>query len=123
MIRKARNILATAGSVAILAGGMALAGAGAASAQTLPSCASGVNCASNLAGQAGYNGADDNHTHYRYVQTETTAAPQLVNLVGAAGGSTGVTLCVENTGAVAQLSLGATAPGTYVLANTVGHNL
>ena len=121
MIRKARNILATAGSVAILAGGMALAGAGAASAATLPSCAGGVNCASNFTGAAGYNGADDNHTHYRYVQTETTAAAQLVNLDGNLGGSTGVTLCDENTGSVAQLSLGAIAPGVYRLAYTVGH--
>ena len=63
LIRKARNILATAGSVAILAGGMALAGAGAASAATLPSCSGGGNCASNFLGAAGYNGADDIHTH------------------------------------------------------------
>ena len=127
MIRKARNILATAGSVAILAGGMALAGAGAASAATLPSCATGVNCASNFAGAAGYNGADDSHTHYRYVQTETTAAPQLVRLNGTKlPGSTGVSLCDENTGSVAQLSLGATrastsAPIVFALAYTVGH--
>ena len=134
MIRKARNILATAGSVAILAGGMALAGAGAASAATLPSCSGGVNCASNFLGAAGYNGADDNHTHYRYVQTETTAAPTLVNLDGAnpvtgvTDGSTGVSLCDENTGSVAQLSLGFNTiilngkPSTgFHVAYTVGH--
>ena len=112
MIRRARYILAAAGTTAILAGGMTLAGAGAASAATLPSCVGGVNCNSNFAGAAGYNGADDNHTHYRYVQTETTASPQLVNLngtnnvTGVTRGSIGVTLCDENTGTVAQLSLG-----------------
>jgi hypothetical protein len=121
LIRRARYILAAAGTTAILAGGMTLAGAGAASAATLPSCASGVNCNSNFAGAAGYNGADDNHTHFRYVQTETTAAPQLVNLNGVGGGSTGVSLCDENSGSVAQLSLGAVAPGDYELAYTVGH--
>jgi hypothetical protein len=122
LIRRARNILATAGSVAILAGGMALAGAGTASAQTLPSCASGVNCASNFMGAAGYNGADDNHTHYRYVQTETTAAPQLVNLNGTGNnrGSTGVSLCDENTGSVAQLSLGFNGTA-YQIAYNSGH--
>jgi len=132
LIRKARNILATAGSVAILAGGMALAGAGAASAQTLPSCLNSINCASNLAGAAGYNGADDSHTHYRYVSTETTAAPGLINLNGgnavdgSQAGTTGVTLCDENTGQVAQLALGyfTLAPATtpaYHLAYGVGH--
>jgi hypothetical protein len=111
--------------VAILAGGMALAGAGAASAATLPSCAGGVNCASNFTGAAGYNGADDNHTHYRYVQTETTAAPQLTNLNGFGDnlGSTGVSLCDQNSGAVAQLSLGwntGTPPGSLPLGFHVG---
>ena len=128
MIRRARYILAAAGTTAILAGGMTLAGAGAASAQTLPSCASGVNCASNFAGAAGYNGADDNHTHYRYVQTETTAAPQLVNLNGTGDnlGSTGVSLCDENTGEVAQLSLGyntGTPHGSLPLGFHVGYRV
>jgi hypothetical protein len=110
LIRSVTNILAAAGSVAILAGGMALAGAGSASAAALPSCASGLHCQNNTAGVAGYYGADDNHTHYRYVQTEVTATPQLVNLngQGAGGkpGQVGVELCDPNTGFAAQLSLG-----------------
>lgn len=117
MIRRARYILAAAGSAAILAGGMALASAGAASAGTLPSCAGGVNCTNSVGGDggtAGYYGADDNHTHYRYVSTVTTATPQLVLLNGADfTGSTGVSLCDPNTGQVAQLSLYALAPGAY----------
>ena len=127
MIRRARNILATAGSVAILAGGMALAGAGTASAATLPSCAANVNCNSNAFGAAGYNGADDSHTHYRYVATVTTAATGLINLngtnpgTGSNAGTSGVTLCNENTGIVAQLSLGYFgSPPAFHLAFLVG---
>ena len=123
MIRRARYILAAAGTVAVLAGGMALAGAGTASAATFPSCATGVRCSSNSAGSAGYYGADDNHTHYRYVQTVTTAAPQLVNLNGEARnagqlsnyqGSVGVELCDPNIGFAAQISLGSTTTGYQV---------
>src|SRR5580693_2080290 len=33
-------------------------------------------------GAAGYLGADDNHTHYRYVTTNTVNTPQLVDLDG-----------------------------------------
>jgi hypothetical protein len=91
-------MLAAAGSVAILAGGMALAGS--ASAASLPSCATGVNCVDNSAGLAGYYGADDNHTHYRYVQTVVSATPQLVNLNGNDSnnfqGGVGVELCDPN---------------------------
>jgi hypothetical protein len=109
LIRSVTNILAAAGSVALLAGGMALAGAGSASAATLPSCAAGFHCQDNSAGLAGYYGADDNHTHYRYVQTEVTATPQLVHLNGdtlARTGQVGVELCDPNSGFAAQLSLG-----------------
>jgi hypothetical protein len=107
LIRRARYILAAAGSAAILAGGMALAGAGAASAQALPTCP-GTHCSTNPVGVAGYYGADDNHTHYRYVQTVTTAAPTLNNLNGQGAetpGAVGVELCDPNTGVAAQLGL------------------
>lgn len=121
MIRRARNILAAAGTAAILAGGIALAGAGAASAQTLPSCAGGVNCTSSAYGTGGYYGADDNHTHYRFVQTVTVATPQLVNLNGTGDneGAVGVGLCDPNTGQAAQISLGYNGTG-YQVAYTVG---
>lgn len=117
MIRRARYILAAAGSAAILAGGMALASAGTASAGTLPSCAGGVNCTNSVGGNggtAGYYGADDNHTHYKFVSTVTVATPQLVFLNGVDfTGSTGVTLCDPNTGQAAQLGLFSGGPGVY----------
>ncbi len=114
MIRRARYILAVAGSAAILAGGMALAGAGAAYANTVPSCATGVNCTNTTStpagpgGLAGYYGADDNHTHYRFVQTVTVAAPQLVNLNGNGDntGAAGVSLCDPNSGNAADIAVG-----------------
>jgi hypothetical protein len=115
-------MLAAVGSVAILAGGMALAGAGAASAETLPTCP-GTHCVTNGEGVAGYYGAEDGQTHYRYVQTVTTAAPQLVNLNGelASGpGAVGVELCDPNTGIAAQLGIVATPTGFEVL-YLVGH--
>jgi hypothetical protein len=121
-------MLAAAGSVAILAGGMALAGS--ASAASLPSCATGAKCVDNAAGLAGYYGADDNHTHYRYVQTVVSATPQLVNLNGNYSGyhqgAVGVELCDPNdfgqTGDLsgdfaAQISLGYTTAGYEVRYN------
>jgi len=118
LIRKASTILAAAGSVAILAGGMALAGP--AGAAQLPSCATGYHCTTDVAspgsifedgGVAGYYGADDNHTHYRFVQTTVTATPQLVDLNGPAGSevapaTVGDELCDPNDGITAQISLG-----------------
>jgi len=108
LIRRARNILVAAGSAAILAGGMSLAGAGAASAASLPICP-GSHCTTDSVGMAGYYGADDNHTHYRYVQTVTVAAPTLtaLNGVGAKGAAgVGVELCDPNIGFSAQLAVG-----------------
>jgi hypothetical protein len=122
LIRTARNILAAAGSAAILAGGMALAGAGAASAASLPTCP-GSHCMSNPIGAAGYQGTDDNHTHYRYVQTVTTATPQLVNLNGdkaTSPGAVGVELCDPNTGFAAQLGL-IYVGGTYQVIGLTGY--
>jgi hypothetical protein len=125
LIRRARYILAAAGTAAVLAGGMALASAGAASAGTLPSCAGGVNCTNSIigaGGTAGYYAADDNHTHYRFVSTVTEATPQLFLLNGTVvPGSTGVSLCDPNTGQVAQLSLFSPAPGAYEIVWAVGH--
>jgi hypothetical protein len=127
LIRKASIMLAAAGSVAILAGGMTLAGP--AGAQSLPSCTvtgshctnvNGVPIAGSLGengGVAGYYGADDNHTHYRYVSTVVTATPQLVDLSGAVATdlgalpSVGDELCDPNDGVTAQISLGY-VPGT-----------
>ena len=126
-------MLAAAGTVAILAGSMALAGS--ASAAPLPSCATGVRCTNNSGdvfthtfshGVAGYYGADDNHTRYRFVQTIVTASPSLINLNGFAGktptheGGVGVTLCDPNTGQAAQVSLGYNGTA-YVLRWTVGY--
>ena len=133
MIRRARYLVAAAGSAAILAGVMTLAGATAAMAQApAPSCANGVRCTNNgqapSQGVAGYYGADDFHTHYRYVQTIVTATPQLVNLNGNYSanhqGAVGVELCDPTTGKAAQMSLGFTKTlvGTpqYVLRWGVG---
>lgn len=114
-------MLAAAGSAAILVGGMALT-AGPASAATLPLCP-GANCVTNALGVAGYYGAEDGQTHYRYVQTVTTAEPQLVNLNGQDADSTGavgVELCDPNTGIAAQLGL-ANIDGTFEAIYLVGH--
>jgi hypothetical protein len=125
-------MLAAAGSVAFLVGGMAMAGS--ASAQTLPSCATGVRCTTDVAapgslgedgGVAGYYGADDNHTHYRYVQTTVTATPQLIDLNGPLSSeiypaSVGDELCDPNTGQIAQISLG-NINGVYEVAWDVHH--
>jgi len=111
-------MLAAAGSVAFLVGGMALTGS--ASAASLPSCATGSHCTTDTAtpgsitepgGVAGYYGADDNHTHYRFVQTTVTATPQLVDLNGPLSSelypaSVGDELCDPNDGIIAQISLG-----------------
>jgi hypothetical protein len=124
LIRRARYLVAAAGSAAILAGAMTLAGATAASALApAPSCATGVRCTNNSGnvlttpktfshGIAGYYGADDLHTHYRFVSTVVTATPGLINLNGFAGktpvheGGVGVSLCDPTSGQAAQVSLG-----------------
>lgn len=121
MIRKTTMMLAAAGSAAILAGSIALAGS--ASAASLPSCATGYRCTTNSgnlftgtlsSGVAGYYGADDNHTHYRYVQTVVTATTSLANLNGtgggAFGGGVGTELCDPNNGRAAQISLSYNGP-------------
>jgi hypothetical protein len=96
-----------------------------AGAQSLPDCAAGASaadhCTTDVAapgslgedgGVAGYYGADDNHTHYRYVGTVVTAAPELVDLSGTVVGdlgflpSVGDELCDPNDGVTAQISMG-----------------
>ena len=134
MIRRARHLLAAAGSVALLAGGMALAGATASSAVTVPACdaATQVNCFTSVAppgssgqngGIAGYYGADDGATQYRWVQTVVNATPQLVDLNGIGGGqaTTGVELCDPNSGVAIKLSLGFYDPANaYRIAFLIG---
>jgi hypothetical protein len=93
----------------LLLGGGAIA-AGTAQAASLPSCSTGYHCAnvspgSTGSGEAGYYGADDNHTHYRYVQTVVVANAHLANLNGNQGGAVGVELCDPNTGNAAQVGL------------------
>jgi hypothetical protein len=71
---------------------------------------------------AGYYGADDNHTHYRYVQTVVTAAPTLNQLNGQTAttlGGVGVELCDPNIGISAQLAL-ADINGTFQAFYLVG---
>jgi hypothetical protein len=115
-----------------------------AGAQSLPDCAAGASaadhCTTNVAGAlggilqnggtAGYYGADDNHTHYRFVQTTVTATPELVDLNGPLSSdlypaTVGDELCDPNDGVIAQISLGYVDgtggnPGTYEVAYTVG---
>lgn len=132
MIRKASTMLAAAGSVAFLVGSMGLTGS--ASAATLPSCATGYHCTNpnptapgqiyENGGTAGYYGADDNHTHYRFVQTTVTATPQLVDVNGpgsslAYPATVGVELCDPNSGITAQISL-FNVGGVYKVAYIVG---
>jgi hypothetical protein len=113
-------------SALILAGSLALAGSASAATLPLPQCSStdpGPGSPTNLvgatnqsgqpphcwyvqaastegpvaSGTAGYLGANDNHTHYRYVTTDIKNVPELVNLDG--GGNTGaggVFLCDPN---------------------------
>ena len=67
-----------------------------------------VTVGSSAGGVSGYYGADDGHTHWRYVQTTVTASPTLENLNGVSSttlGAVGATLCNENTGQDAQIGL------------------
>jgi hypothetical protein len=88
--------------------------AGTASAAPFPDCAASSgpgfdgahSCNSVSVGTAGYYGNDDNHTHYRFVETYTTANAHLVNLNGTSlPGAVGVQLCDPNTNNAQQLGL------------------
>lgn len=87
----------------LVMGGLALAAS--------PAHAATANMATVLfnnttAGEAGYYGADDNHTHYRFTETTVEASPSLVNLNGdTTPGVVGTELCDPNTGSVAEIGL------------------
>lgn len=100
--RKAAAAVVTA----LLLGGVGLAGAMASSASAAVAGVPVVNVQNS--GEAGYMGADDGHTHYRFVQGQFTASQALVNLNGDAThgpGAVGVELCNENTNEAAQVGL------------------
>jgi hypothetical protein len=83
-----------------------LAFSAAASAATVPLI--NVAVGASAGGVAGYYGADDGHSHFRYVQTTVVASPTLNNLNGVGTpdlGAAGVELCDENTGMAAQIGL------------------
>lgn len=101
-----------AAAVLIAAVGTTLgATVGPASAASLPTCTVANTHCTNLTttnqglGLAGYYGADDAHTHYRYVQTVVTASASLNNLDGNNSGAVGEELCDPNDGVGAQLGL------------------
>jgi hypothetical protein len=104
MFRTKRLIAAIAIGLTALGGSAALAGA--AGASTIPLI--NVQVGTSAGGVTGYYGADDGHTHWRYVQTIVTASPTLNNLNGVGSpnlGAAGVELCDENTGQAAQIGL------------------
>lgn len=78
---------------------------------TAPAMASqaSIGVTTNTAGASGYYGADDGHTHYRFVQTHVQAEPTLNNLNGSNSstnpGAVGVELCDPNSGFAAQTGL------------------
>jgi hypothetical protein len=99
---------------------LAIGGAVAANAATIPTI--NVTVGSSAGGVAGYYGADDGHTHWRYVQTTVVASPTLENLNGVSSstlGTVGVTLGNENTGQDAQIGLYDNA-GAYGVAYDYG---
>jgi hypothetical protein len=111
-------MLRTLAVSSILAGGLAFAAAPA-HAASLPDCAASTHCTNNSQGEAGYYGAEDLHTNYRFVETTVTANAHLVNLNGSGAtatactftgtgcdaGAVGVELCSPDTSAAQQLGL------------------
>jgi hypothetical protein len=108
-MRIRQAILAGASALALLGGTAALAGT--AQAIPLPSCTTtdpgpgsppnyvpSQHCWYNTdIGNAGYLGANDNHTHYRYVTADVANSPSLVDLNGTGGsGTVGTELCDPN---------------------------
>jgi len=101
MIRRIALAAAAAAALAIGGGGMAVANAA-----TIPVI--NVTVGSSAGGVAGYYGADDGHTNWRFVQTTVTASPTLENLNGVSSstlGAVGDTLCNENNGDDTQIGL------------------
>jgi hypothetical protein len=91
---------------AAAAAALAIGGASVAHAAAIPTINVGVG--SSAGGVSGYYGADDGHTHWRFVQTTVVASPTLENLNGVSStslGAVGVTLGNENTGQDAQIGL------------------
>lgn len=109
-----RALIAGAAIAALGAGGAAFAAN--ANAATIPLI--NVSVGMSTGGVAGYYGADDAHTHYRYVEAVITASPTLTNLngLGANLGAAGVELCDENTGWAAQIGVYSTGGGHYGVA-------
>jgi hypothetical protein len=100
------KIAVSLGAAALVAGAAGFAAASGADAATVPLI--NVTVGSSAGGVAGYYGADDGHTHWRYVQAVVTASATLENLNGVAStslGAVGVTLGNENTGQDAQIGL------------------
>ena len=103
-----RKISALAGA-AVAATALSVGGMAVANAATVPLI--NVTVGSSQGGVAGYYGADDGHTHFRYTQVLVTATPTLNNLngTGTSLGAVGTELCDENAdggdGYAAQIGL------------------
>ena len=135
-LRKRRGVrfAGLALAVGLVAGGTGAAFAPAASAISLPSCSTvdpgtapnfvnSQHCWYNLTtGNAGYLGADDNHTHYRYVTTDLFNTPQLVDLNGTSKqGVVGDELCDPNNHAYGAGGWAAEI-GLFGNGGTAGHS-
>jgi hypothetical protein len=104
-----RKITALAGA-AVAATALSIGGMAVANAATVPLI--NVTVGSSNGGVAGYYGADDGHSHFRYTQVLVTATPTLENLNGVSSstlGAVGTELCDENadggSGYAAQIGL------------------
>ena len=106
MIRKISVALAAIGAAGALAFGPSLAHAAVnPPINVMQGSGGGGNSQS---GVSGYYGADDGHTHYRFVRTTVTASASLNNLNGVLStsiGAAGAELCDENSGHAAQIGL------------------
>jgi hypothetical protein len=120
-----RALAVTAGIALMAALGLAWS----ASAASLPTCAvTNTHCVSlptttSGAGLAGYYGAEDSQTRYRYVQTVTTASAHLADLNGQDSGGVGTELCDPNNGWGAQLGLVYYQGAYYVVYAYTGDNI
>lgn len=97
-----KTLLGMAAGSVLIAGLSLVAGPAANASQTT------IRQQTNMGGVgiAGYYGADDNWTHYRFTQMTTQATPQLVNLNGTlVPGAVGTTLCDPNINYAAQVGL------------------
>jgi len=127
--KRVRATIAAAAIAALGIGGAAFAANANAGTIPLINIMQGTPGGGNsVSGVSGYYGADDAHTHYRYVETIVTASASLNNLNGfatSAIGAAGTELCDENTGHAAQIGL-YNAGGKYGVAwayGTLGANV